>query len=148
MRNNSFTLQIVALKLQDLKVNFQLPSKPNCSANLSSAHTSHMMSWYSLLWFSGEASLLCFSVINKMYTSFAVLCCECCVRLKTCIQFIKYSRISFLRRGYVLEYLVANRIVVKEYYLDGLYWDRFKGQTNQSNNFIIYNTCLHYDIQF
>jgi len=44
-----------------------------------------------------------------------------------------------LRRGYILEYLVVNRIVVKDYYLNGLNWDRFMGQTNWSNNFIIYN---------
>ena len=32
--------------------------------------------------------------------------------------------------------------------LNGLNCDRLMGQTNDANNFIIYNISLHYDIQF
>jgi hypothetical protein len=48
-----------------------------------------------------------------------------------CSQGHEYLGVKYvLWRGYVLEYLVVNRIVVKEYHLNGLNWDGFMGKTN------------------
>ena len=58
-----------------------------------------------------------------------------------------YAQQGLIRWSYVLEYLVVNRIVIKQVLFK---WFKLRcvHGPNKLVNFIIYNISLHYDIQF